>query len=498
MKQIIAQTTRKARFVVKIGKRLAQVMLIIGALLGNMTVGYAQAPTGEATQAPHRIFLPAVANTANDLTARESEQPVDVVDPSEDTSADYEAMSSAPVTETVNAASDGTTFIVSTTADTNGGACFVWSCSLRQAAEAAAADPTTHDKIVLLNATYDVAFKPIQLVNVTLVGIGGQAATIANVNINALNPHPNTLEVLSPQAGNWTDIEHVMLIALPSPHPTIGISQNGGTLTLNDVRIQRHSIGLSINQGNASVDNGVIYTNQFSGIEVHQGKLTLNRSTITSNEGGGIALFKSTADITNSAVIFNKQEGVFVNASTINLTNSTISNNDGRMASGAAGAGSSLRIGDDSTANLNFVTIAKNKVHDAGGGVYVSPYGKNTLNMRNSIVAANTEKSGQAKDCQGTIVSVGYNLIQQVTGCTITGDSVGNLTNVDPKLGGLALNGGTTKNHLPQLSSPVIDAIPGTSCPQTALDQRGITRPRDGNGDGKWGCDMGAVERKAP
>ena len=61
-------------------------------------------------------------------------------------------------------------------------------------------------------------------------------------------------------------------------------------------------------------------------------------------------------------------------------------------------------------------------------------------------------------------------------------------------------NGGPTKTHQPLAGSPVIDAANpaapgsgGTSCPTT--DQRGVGRPRDGNGDGTSRCDMGAVER---
>jgi hypothetical protein len=40
--------------------------------------------------------------------------------------------------------------------------------------------------------------------------------------------------------------------------------------------------------------------------------------------------------------------------------------------------------------------------------------------------------------------------------------------------------------------SPVIDAGDNAACP--AVDQRGVARPIDGDGDGVAVCDIGAVE----
>jgi hypothetical protein len=66
-------------------------------------------------------------------------------------------------------------------------------------------------------------------------------------------------------------------------------------------------------------------------------------------------------------------------------------------------------------------------------------------------------------------------------------------------LGPLASNGGKTKTHALLAGSPAIDAANpaapgsgGTSCP--TKDQRGIGRPKDGNGDTVSRCDMGAFE----
>ena len=114
--------------------------------------------------------------------------------------------------------------------------------------------------------------------------------------------------------------------------------------------------------------------------------------------------------------------------------------------------------------------------------------------------------------------SEGYNLIGNTSGCTIGGTTTGNIVNVNPRLGALADNGGPAQTQallpasqfcLPSggcsfiLPSPAIDAgnpaTPGstTSGACAASDQRAVTRPIDGTGDGTARCDMGAYEAPA-
>jgi hypothetical protein len=103
--------------------------------------------------------------------------------------------------------------------------------------------------------------------------------------------------------------------------------------------------------------------------------------------------------------------------------------------------------------------------------------------------------AGSPSDCNGAIVSGGYNLIQSVTGCTITGTTTGNILSQDPKLGLLGDNGGPTLTRALLTGSPAIDAgspaAPGSggnAC--TISDQRGIARPQPASGR----CEIGAME----
>jgi hypothetical protein len=147
---------------------------------------------------------------------------------------------------------------------------------------------------------------------------------------------------------------------------------------------------------------------------------------------------------------------------------------------------------------MNNVTVTNNRADIAGGGVTVFSA---PLKLANTIVAGNAD-NGTAPDCDGAVTSRGYNLIQNVTGCEISGVTTGNITGQSARLGVLADNGGATLTHLPSnisfFMSPAIDAgSPGGfgTTPCETVDQRRVLRPRDGNGDGSARCDIGAVER---
>lgn len=231
--------------------------------------------------------------------------------------------------------------------------------------------------------------------------------------------------------------------------------------------------------------------------------LTVVSSTIsynTASRGGGVDAAGVT--IVNSTIDHNSAltdgGGIFMNdsVSSLDLDSTTVSLNT------AGGSGGGIYFWDG-TAELSNLTVARNLADgDAdnlgeGGGLYQNA---GAVTVSNSIVAANLDNSAATRqpDCAGTFTSGGYNLVGDGTGCAgftagVNGDQVGaSLSPIDPVLGPLKDNAGPTFTHRLLLGSPAIDA--GSGCP--ALDQRGLLRPADGNGDGVAACDIGALEHQ--
>jgi len=237
---------------------------------------------------------------------------------------------------------------------------------------------------------------------------------------------------------------------------------NNGTTTLTDCVISGN---------NAGGHGGGIFSNGF---------MTISGSEISNNTAS-----------TTSGGISSSNTGVNATVA-LAITNSTVSGNSAPVGGGVVnGVAFSLAPG---TLTLRNVTVTNNTGSNGAGGVVGYP---GTIDAANSIIAGNHDPTGQYPDCAGNFASQGYNLIQDPTGCTITGVTTGNLTGVTPNLGPLANNGGPTRTHALLTGSPAIDAgnpatpgTGGTACPAT--DQRGTQRPRGAH------CDIGAVEQILP
>ncbi len=195
------------------------------------------------------------------------------------------------------------------------------------------------------------------------------------------------------------------------------------------------------------------------------------------SEGGGIRSGPAKLIIEDSLIYSNTSSsgaGIFIAGGSVVLRNTTISGNiASRLGGGINNMGGSL--------TANNVTITNNIDSDGGGGIHNEAGGRVTL--ENSILAGNS--SGWANDCGGTVGTLGYNLIGDDTNCTFT-PTIGDWVNIDPKLGPLADNGGSTQTHMLLDNSPIINSGNDLSCETT--DQRSVSRPQGSH------CDMGAFE----
>jgi CSLREA domain-containing protein len=261
-----------------------------------------------------------------------------------------------------------------------------------------------------------------------------------------------------------------------------GLDNGGAIASVRDLRAERVFLfGNNARRGSAisSVRTGYFFPTEPFQVE-------LVDSTVTFNSGA-LPLFLADARITGSSVVDNTATistnggaGEFLD---LYLKNSTVS---GNHASGTGAFFANRAIIDSST-------IYDNSADFSPGGVFLLELSV----FHDSIIAGNLA-GGSPDECSfspNAITSFGYNLTDTAAGdCNLTDPTDQDLT--DPILETLAYNGGPTLTHLPGTGSPAIDAGDPFVCP--ALDQRGFPRPGDGDMNGSFVCDVGAVELPEP
>ena len=253
----------------------------------------------------------------------------------------------------------------------------------------------------------------------------------------------------------------------------------GATLTLS---------GLSVVGGLTNDEGGP----DGAGIRIQNGsQLVLQQVRIYNNDaeglGGGIANLSQASDslLIESSVISNNT--AMTGAGIYSLGGGSISNSTISTNHAAEGVGGIYQAG--SALLLNHVTVAGNTGHNTGG--MVSGAG-GQITLQNSLLADNDEL-----DCRsdgGSLLSDGGNVISNGQSCNIT-LAANDLLDLDPEIGELNIQGGTTATHALRRTSPARDQGLASHC--TAADQRGFMRPTDGDGDGSAACDSGAYEAEA-
>ena len=447
----------------------------------------------------------------------------------------------------------GPDYVVNTTNDVDDGACTVGHCSLREAIAAANADGT-NSTIAFANGLTgainltgalevlrtDMALNGPGATNLTVRrDTGGQyriftVASNAVVTISSLRLVDGYVEleggggVLNFGTLNMRD-SHV---SGNRAYDGGGIHNFSGTLTLSNVFVSGNSIshdgyggGIynngatvhvfdSIISGNSSgndiSDGGGIYNPLSAGIVTvtrtlisanaafagvgggiyNAGQLTISSSTVFGNlaiAGGGILNEGGTLQISSSTIANNNayddDGGGLWNSGSMTLLNCTVSGNSSDFTGGGIFAAGTVHIMSS--------TVAANLAFD-GGGIF------GNATIQNTIVAANGLHTtlGTGPDCQGTLNSQGYNLVQNTSGCNLLLGAQ-DIFGVEPRLAPLAFNGGSTLTHALTNGSPAIDR--GNS--NVSTDQRGLPRPINNpdfsDAPGGNASDIGAFEADA-
>lgn len=230
--------------------------------------------------------------------------------------------------------------------------------------------------------------------------------------------------------------------------------------------------------GAARVDGGTLDVNQ---VTMHRngynaGGVKVNTGGGALSQGGGLLVVRNTTISDSWASYGAAFDHIGSTSANAEFTNVTIS--------GGQSVGSGAIDMSNGTVMATNVTIANNQASFFAAGVSVR--GGNFV-LKNTIIADSVDRPNLERANNGVITSQGFNLCDDASGATFlthSGDKVG--AQFDPALSPLAANGGSTKTHLPQAGSPVIDNATSLGAPPA--DQRGVTRPKG------VAFDIGAVE----
>lgn len=382
----------------------------------------------------------------------------------------------------------GPDFIVTRGDDPTPDACNTDDCSLREAVIAA------NTNAVPSTITFAAG---VNTVTLTRAGFGEDLAATGDLDV--------TTGSLTINGGLGSDT--VTIRACPTDQKSAVCTTGMGV----EDRVFDVLATATLNLVNITVANGRTPTGFIHGGGIqNNGTLSLTRSTVRDNraarDGGGIdsRLGAGVVTLDSSTIQGNEAGaegvglggGIYVTGGSLTVTNSSISGNR------SPNRGAGILNG-----NLGSTTIVSSTITaNIGDGISADSNGTSVV-LGNSILSGNVAlNTTTPRDCVGdgggTLTSQGYNLIGKISGhvdgqigCTVAGDTTGNVMSEIPILGPLANNGGPTMTHALLQGSPAVDAgnpaAPSATppaCPTT--DQRGVARPQATG----QACDIGAYE----
>jgi hypothetical protein len=343
----------------------------------------------------------------------------------------------------------------------------------------------------------------------------GANVTVDNLTITGFDAQVPT-DLTTPAGGaifvNGADLHVSGCTITGNAAATAGaIADTGGpaqTFTMDQCTVTNNVGGaaaIDVSGPGVSVTNSTIAGNSADGIDV-AGQASLFKTTVAGNAGTGVSV-QGSLTLLDTTVSGNGLTGApivgGVNVvgdgsipSGLSVTDSTIDGNQGLLVGGISiDAGASATF----SSNVGHATVTDNQTVGAGGaagGIWVSPGTPPfAAHIGGTIVAGNT--SASAPDLGGTYDLLGYDFVGNGDGGTNVGFTTGNLVGttaapLDPLLGPLQNNGGTTLTREPLPGSPVINAGDPSFFPPPDFDERGAPRVRDGL------VDIGAVEAPPP
>ncbi len=295
-----------------------------------------------------------------------------------------------------------------------------------------------------------------------------------------------------------------------------GISEGlGGAVFVRDGGIVRiHGSLFSTNESQR--EGGAIYVTSADLIEIDRTTFTNNESQ--SNRGGAVAASATMMEVRRSHFAINKAQGSQAAGGGLGVTStpdllledSTFEGNraifDGGLSiNDTAAVGRNLTFDGNLLLSVNGVGQAISVLfssleferatittHLADQPVINITSGGSSVNFANSILY----NPSASEECLGSGFSTtGFNIFEDTTCGNAPDDMIG----TDPLLEALNDNGGPVPTRFPTSNSPAIDTGSdhdgggsGPLCLPT--DARGISRPRDGDGNGSAICDRGAAE----